>query len=201
VTATAVDSDARTVGAERGRPAHLPGELSMWVFVLGDLAIFGIYFIIFMFSRLQQHDVFLASQRHLSQGLGALNTLLLLTSSRLVARAVLAARGGEHERAARLTLGGGACGVAFIAVKALEWSAKIRQGYTLPVNDFFAYYYVLTGVHVLHVVLGLIILGIVVRELRTPSLRRLSIVESGAIFWHLVDLLWIVIFVLLYVMR
>lgn len=201
MTATALGQPAGVVDAQPSRTSHLPGELSMWVFVLGDLVIFGVYFVIFMFERLEQRDVFLESQRHLSQGVGALNTLVLLASSRLVARGVLAARAGEHERAGRLTLGAGACGVVFVAVKALEWTSKIRHGYTLPRNDFFAFYYVLTGVHVLHVLLGLGILGIVLRELRRPALRRMSVVETGATYWHMVDLLWVVIFVLLYVMR
>jgi nitric oxide reductase NorE protein len=63
------------------------------------------------------------------------------------------------------------------------------------------FYFMLTGVHLLHVVMGLVILGIVLRELRDPTLRRVSIVETGAIYWHMVDMLWIVIFALLYVMR
>ena len=68
-------------------------------------------------------------------------------------------------------------------------------------NEFFTFYYMLTGVHMFHVTLGLLILGIVVRELRNPRKRRLSMVEAGAVYWHLVDLLWIVIFALLYVLR
>jgi nitric oxide reductase NorE protein len=63
------------------------------------------------------------------------------------------------------------------------------------------FYFMLTGVHLLHVVMGLIILGIVLRELRNPALRRMSLVESGATFWHMVDMLWIILFALLYVMR
>ena len=68
-------------------------------------------------------------------------------------------------------------------------------------NEFFSFYYVLTGVHMLHVMLGLIILGVSVRELRAPKRRRITLVEQGATYWHMVDLLWIVIFGLLYVMR
>lgn len=64
---------------------------------------------------------------------------------------------------------------------------------------FFSFYYVITGVHLIHVLIGLIVLGVLVRELRTR--RRSSLVESGAVYWHMVDLLWVVIFGLLYVMR
>jgi nitric oxide reductase NorE protein len=188
---------------ETGRAAgpRLPGEGSMWLFVLGDMVIFAVYFIIFMVERTRQPALFLASQQHLNQTIGLIDTLVLLVSSLLVARAVLASRSGAYRAAMRFTVGGFACGVLFIMIKLYEWSAEIRHGYTLPKNDFFMFYFMLTGVHLLHVLLGLLILGIVYRELRDPNLRRISTVESGATFWHMVDLLWIVIFALLYVMR
>jgi nitric oxide reductase NorE protein len=173
----------------------------MWVMVIGDLIAFGAYFIIFMVHRAMKPAEFLASQQHLSLNVGVLNTLVLLASSWFVARGVQFARAGDHTHALRFTYLGGFCGVLFILIKAYEWSAKIAQGYTMPSNEFFMFYYMLTGVHLFHVGLGLLILGIVVRELRNPRRRRISMVESGATFWHMVDLLWIVIFALLYVMR
>lgn len=178
---------------------HLVGDGGMWVFVLGDLVIFGVYFIIFMIKRMQEPELFLQSQQHLSQNIGVINTLVLLASSWLVARGVLAARAGHHPHALRLTAYGGLCGVLFLLIKAFEWSSKISQGLTLPRNEFFAFYFMLTGVHLLHVVMGLIILGVVLRELHDPALRRVSMVETGAVFWHMVDLLWIVVFALVYV--
>jgi nitric oxide reductase NorE protein len=186
---------------ERNEGVRLPGEASMWVFVLGDMVIFGVYFIIFMVERTRQRSLFLASQQHLNQNIGLINTLVMVASSWFVARAVLAARAGDHGRASRFIVGGGLCGVSFILIKIVEWSLEISRGFTLPKNDFFTFYFMLTGVHLLHVVMGLVILGIVLRELRIPTLRRMSMVESGATFWHMVDLLWIVLFALVYVMR
>ncbi len=183
------------------RDGHLPGDGHMWVMVLGDLVIFGAYFIIFMIYRAMSPQEFLESQQHLNLNIGALNTLVLLTSSWFVARSVSAVRTGDHSRALRLTYLGGLCGVLFVVIKAYEWTAKIAQGYTMSANQFFMFYYMLTGVHLFHVALGLLILGIVVRELRNPRRRRVSMAESGATYWHMVDLLWIVIFALLYVMR
>ena len=181
--------------------AHLPSNKDMWVFVLGDLVIFSTYFIIFMIYRHQERQLFLDSQQHLSLNIGVVNTLLLLASSWFVAQSVQLTRAGDYERAVRLTVGGGLCGVAFILLKAYEWSSKISQGMTFPSNDYFMFYYLLTGVHLFHVALGLVFLGVVFRELRSPKLRRVSMVETGATYWHMVDLLWIVIFALLYVMR
>ena len=187
--------------AEGQRRVHTPGDVHMWVMVSGDLIIFGAYFIIFMVYRAMKPQEFLASQQHLNINIGVLNTLVLLASSWFIARSVQAARAGDHDLALRLTYLGGLCGVAFIAIKAYEWSTKIAQGYTISSNDFFMFYYMLTGVHLFHVSLGLLILGITVRELRNPRRQRIFMVESGATYWHMVDLLWIVIFALLYVMR
>ena len=173
----------------------------MWVMVLGDLIIFGAYFVIFMVYRAMNPQEFLTSQEHLNINIGVLNTLALLASSWFVARSVQAARAGDHARALRLTYLGGLCGVVFILIKAYEWSTKIAAGYTISSNEFFMFYYMLTGVHLFHVSLGLLILGITVRELRNPRRRRMFMVEAGATYWHMVDLLWIVIFALLYVMR
>ncbi|MDR3659400.1 MAG: cytochrome c oxidase subunit 3 [Mycobacterium sp.] len=185
-----------TVSAPR-----LPASRDMWVFVLGDFVIFGCYFVIFMVYRHQERDLFLASQRHLSLNIGVLNTLVLLASSWFVARAVQLTRGGYHARALRFTVGGGLCGAVFMALKAYEWSTKVAQGHTFPSNDFYLFYYMLTGVHLFHVALGLVFLAIVAVELRDPARRRVGMVETGATYWHMVDLLWVVIFALLYVMR
>jgi nitric oxide reductase NorE protein len=199
-SAPALDDAARAEARDMGR-VHLPGDGSMWVFVLGDLIIFGAYFVIFMVYRTQERSLFLQSQQHLSLTIGVINTLVLIASSWFVARAVAATRVGDHVRALRLIACGGGCGVLFILIKGYEWSSKIGQGFTLPHNDFFMFYYMLTGVHLFHVLLGLLILAVVVINLRNPRLRRVSMAEAGATYWHMVDLLWIVLFALLYVMR
>jgi nitric oxide reductase NorE protein len=187
---------------DAGRPEpRLPGESSMWVFVLGDMVIFAMYFVVYMVERAREPAIFLASQQHLNQNIGLANTLVLLASSWFVARAVLAARAGARELAIRLTVAGGLCGVLFIVLKGFEWWGEISHGHTVTSNQFFTFYFILTGVHLLHVVLGLIILVVVVRDLRRPLPYRMSLVESGATFWHMVDLLWIVLFALIYVMR
>jgi nitric oxide reductase NorE protein len=186
---------------EPRRAPHLPGDTHMWVMVLGDLVIFGAYFVIFMIYRAMHPAEFLASQQHLNLNVGAINTLVLLTSSLFVAQSVHAARTGEHARALRLTYVGGICGALFVVLKAYEWWVELGNGHTWLSGEFFMFYFMLTGVHLFHVLLGLLILGIVARELRNPRRRRMSMVESGATYWHMVDLLWIVIFGLLYVMR
>jgi nitric oxide reductase NorE protein len=179
---------------------RLPGDGHIWVMVLGDLVIFTGYFVVFMIYRAMNPDEFLAAQQHLNVNIGVINTVVLLTSSWFVARSVLAARAGNHRSAVRLTYLGGAGGVLFMILKGYEWATKISAGHTNS-DMFFSFYYVITGVHLVHVLIGLIVLGAVARELGNPGRRRATVIESGAIYWHMVDLLWVVIFGLLYVMR
>ena len=179
----------------------VPGDVDVWVFVLGDLVFFAAYFVIFMIYRIEHHRVFLDSQRHLNVTTGALNTLVLLASSRFVALAVQATRARDDRRATRLITLGGLCGVLFTLIKVFEWAREIGNGFTLPRNEFFMFYYMLTGVHLVHVILGIGGLLFVRHELREPDLRREWVVEAGATYWHMVDLVWIFIFALIYLMR
>lgn len=192
-----------SVGESRNANAHsrLPGESSMWFFVIGDLLIFGVYFVGYMYYRGRDTDLFLASQAHLNLDIGAVNTVVLLTSSLFVALGTSAARAGKASDAVRLFGVGLAFGVAFPILKLFEYVPEIVAGYTPGTNLFFMYYFVMTGMHLCHVLLGLVILSFVIRNLRSPAGPRISLVETGATYWHMVDVLWLVLFALLYLMR
>src|ERR1700693_880153 len=124
--------------AESGsRMVHMPGDGAMWVMVIGDLIIFGAYFIIFMVHRAMKPGVFLASQQHLNITIGVVNTLVLLASSWFIARSVQCTRAGEGDRALRLTYLGGLCGVWFVGINADAGGAQIAEGYALSGNEFF----------------------------------------------------------------
>jgi nitric oxide reductase NorE protein len=180
---------------------RLPGDFDIWVFLFADLASFAFYFVVFMLYRVNNGALFLAQQHHLSVALATANTLVLLSSSWCVAKALHAARAGAHERAARLVSMAALLGVAFTLVKAFEWFHEIRHGFTLSSNEFSMFYFALTGVHLFHVIVGLVVLASVVRELREPALQRPAVFESGALYWHMVDLVWVVLFALMYLMR
>jgi nitric oxide reductase NorE protein len=185
--------------AARGAPS-LPGDAGIWVFALGDMVIFAVYFIIFMAYRGHQQAAFLAGERHLSLASGAVNTLALLAGSRFVALAVTAAGAGQARRARRLAGAAGLCGAAFLLVKAHEWYSLVSAGLTVQHGNFYMFYYAFTGVHLLHVLAGLVALGVMRAELRRPA-PRAWLLEAGGIYWHLVDLLWIILFALLYLVR
>jgi nitric oxide reductase NorE protein len=179
----------------------VPGGLNLWVFVVGELFIFAFYFFVFMVHRTHHTEEFVASQQHLDLAVGTFNTVVLLTSSYLVALAVPAVREGSLERARRLVRWTIALAVVFTAIKLGEWVHEVRHGYTFPSDDFFMFYFAFSGVHLLHVLLGIGVLSFVLRALRTPGVEPGAAVAAGATYWHMVDVVWIVLFALLYVLR
>ena len=186
--------------ARGAKDQRVAGDFNMWVFVLGDLVIFGVYFFVFMVHRFHDPDLFRDSQRHLNVGIGAVNTIVLLTSSQLVARAVHAARAADRRAVERLIKQAMGLGALFTVLKLVEWVIETSRGHTFPSNDFFMFYFAFTGVHLLHVLLGLVVLGVVLHEHRQPS-ARVSVVEAGATYWHMVDVVWVLLFAVLYLLR
>ncbi|BBX44998.1 cytochrome c oxidase subunit 3 family protein [Mycobacterium cookii] len=192
-----VDQTQRSARAE----GHVPGESSMWFFVIGDLLIFGVYFVGYMYFRGQNHELFLTSQARLNVDIGAVNTIVLLTSSLFVALGTAAARAGDTAEGLRRFWVALAFGAAFPLLKMFEWIPEISAGLTPGKNLFFMYYFVMTGMHLCHVLLGLVIMGFVIRNLKTSTPPKGSFIETGATYWHMVDVLWLVLFALLYLMR
>jgi nitric oxide reductase NorE protein len=92
-------------------------------------------------------------------------------------------------------------GFVFLVAKVLEWTAKIGEGFGLTSSEFFSFYYFLTAIHFLHLLIGFVALGIAVHQLWSPARRSQEIVETCATYWHTIDFLWVLIFALLYVMR
>lgn len=186
--------------ATAARRPHIPGEPGIWMFIVGDMTLFSLLFGLFLYYRSGDPALFTAAQAQLDQGLGLVNTLLMLTSSYCVAAGVQAARRQDAGLLARCFQGAIACGAAFLGVKVLEYGAKIEAGITVSSNDFFMLYFTYTGIHMIHVVLGMGVLAALVGYARGEALtgNRLRTIENGASFWHLVDLIWVVLFALLY---
>lgn len=176
---------------------------SIWTFIAIDCTSFGLFFAVFMWERLPQAALFDASAKMLDVRFGLANTLILITSSYLVALAVAAARRRDPmDMRRKLTLGIGV-GAAFGVLKLAEYSVKIAGGITPQTNAFFGYYFGLTGVHFVHYVAGMIVLVLMLARARRDvtvdqGLTRLMV--SGAIFWHMVDLLWVFLFPMLYLL-
>ncbi|APE14307.1 cytochrome c oxidase subunit 3 [Mycobacterium crocinum] len=179
---------------------RIPGEAGTWVFLLGDMLVFAAFFATFMVERSKAPEVFDAARKTLHVNIGLVNTLVLLTSSLFVVAAIGALRTGLRSTAAQALVIAAGCGVVFVALKVTEYVLLVQDGHTAGVNHFYLYYFILTGLHLLHVCIGILVLVLMLTQTRRTELSatRLAVIEGGGCFWHLVDLLWIVLFPLLY---
>lgn len=177
------------------------GEPGIWIVVFGDLLAFALAFGLFAAGYRDDPAGFAAGQAALDRPLGLANTLLLLTSSLCVAQGVESARAGRA-RPERWLQFGMACGGGFVLLKGVEWAGKIGAGIGITTSDFFMWFFALGGLHLIHVLIGLLVLALMARLCARPAdARRDALLESGAAFWHLVDVLWVFLFALFYLVR
>ncbi|MBA1421163.1 MAG: cytochrome c oxidase subunit 3 family protein [Epsilonproteobacteria bacterium] len=187
-----------------------PGDFGVWIIIYVELLTFGLFFIGYAFSRRSNLEMFNTSQLMLNQTSGFINTIILVTSSYFVAKGVQLMRNMTQETIASSNKKASVwltfaiiCGVAFLFVKGSEFANIFGQGINLSTNKFFMFYLLLTMFHFMHVVLGTVILFNIRQRTKisayTPDNHRGF--ESGASYWHMVDLLWIVLFPLIYIIR
>ncbi|WP_179467073.1 cytochrome c oxidase subunit 3 [Mycolicibacterium vinylchloridicum] len=189
--------------SRRAAVPHTPGEDGTWIFILGDMSVFSGFFITYLVYRSRDVGLFNASSAQLTQLYGVINTLLLLTSSMLVVAGLRAIRRRALRIAPRCFAGAFLCGLGFSVLKISEYSNKVNHGITPTTNEFWMYFYILTGLHFFHLLVGMCLLIYMMVKSRKQSLsvKEFAYVEGGACFWHMVDLLWIVLFPLLYFVR
>jgi nitric oxide reductase NorE protein len=203
-TGSVIQASVRPVDGDRSRATgpipYVPGEPGVWVFLFGDMVVFGVFFATFMYQRAQAPELFDASRHTLSIGIGLTNTLVLLTSSLFVVTAVRAIRLSQRGAAQLMLAGALVCALIFVGLKAVEYTTKVAAGHVPTQNNFYLYFFILTGLHLFHVLIGVGVLVLLLTQARrsTLSATRMAVVEGGACFWHLVDLLWIFLFALLY---
>jgi nitric oxide reductase NorE protein len=189
------------LAGKTNRARFVPGQPDMWAFVLFETLVFTAYFGFYLFFRARSPELFLHAQAHLDLRIGVFNTLVLLLSSWSVARCVQSARAGAYRAALRDVFLTAAFAAVFLFLKVFEWVRLVRTGNGFDSNDFFTYYFFLTGIHFVHLLIGFVVLGVIVYQLCSPARRSQQIVETCATYWHTVDFLWVLIFALLYVVR
>lgn len=186
------------------RNEHVPGEEGTWVFIFGDMLIFAAFFLTYLYYRGQQSTLFDQSQELLDSDYGVANTILLLCSSLLVVMGMRAVRTRRTDSPPKWFAAAFVFGVGFACLKIVEYHGKLSAGITPQTNDFFMYYYLLTGLHLFHLLLGLGVLAALIRMSSRPIVqnsKQMALAEGGACYWHMVDLLWIVLFPLIYLVR
>lgn len=187
------------VSRDLSRP---PGGLVVWLFITVELMTFGGAMLVFLAHRSSAIESFKASQAKLNPTFGFANTVLLLTSGYFVAQAVQLHKKGRLDKVFRHLFLGGLLGSGFLVLKLFEYGTKWAAGDRIGANDFFSYYWGFTGFHFLHVVIGvffLFALAIGLKKGKTFADEDAG-VEAGAAFWHMCDLIWILLFPLLYLL-
>jgi len=187
--------------SEEGSSEHVPGGRDIWFFVLFESLVFTSYFCVYLFNRTQHEQAFLLGQSHLLLWLGVLETIVLLSSSWAVARCVQHARAGRYDASKRDALFTAGLGVLFLALKVVEWVRLIHSGHTFTSSEFFQYFFFLTIIHCVHLLVGFVVLGVLWYQLSDQKRRSQVTVETCATYWHTVDFFWVLIFALLYVVR
>jgi nitric oxide reductase NorE protein len=187
-----------------------PGDFAIWIIIYVELVTFGLLFLGYAFSRRSHIEMFNDSQLLLNQTSGFINTLILITSSYFVVKAVKSVTTMTQEsikesnlRASKWLLYAIMCGIAFLVIKFSEFYDIFGEGITLSTNKFFMFYLLLTVFHFMHVLLGSIILFNIYKKTKIHGYMPDDYkgFETGASYWHMVDLLWIVLFPLVYIIR
>ena len=178
----------------------LPGDLAMWFFILAELTVFAIFFISFAVTEKLNPEMFNQGKMQLHSVAGLINTLALITSSFFVALALNAIHQGKRKVSVSCLITAQAFAILYLIVKMWEYQSLFSMGIDLETNTFFTLYFLITAFHFLHVILGMIILGyITIRANKGAYHSNVSGFEAGASYWHMVDLLWIILFPLIYV--
>jgi cytochrome c oxidase subunit 3 len=197
--------------------AYHAAKFGMWLFLATEVLLFGGLFAAFAVYHWMYYHEFHEASTHLNWKMGAINTLVLLFSSLTAAMAVTAAQRGENKKVQKLLLITVGCGVIFLIVKFFEYKSKYEHGlfpglsyegaqfgtpeFAQHFRAYFGLYYCMTGLHALHVIIGMGLIFfwpyMLARKNRFSS-RYYTPVEMGALYWHLVDLIWIYLFPLLY---
>lgn len=189
---------------------HIGAKLGMWLFLFTEIFLFGGLFLLYAVYLSHYPREFALAGREMHLAFGTVNTLVLITSSLLAAMSLTALQKGETTIALNMLGGTVLCALIFLINKYFEWSAEIGHGFypgsprlaTMPTGEslFFSLYYLTTGLHGLHVLIGAILLAYAALMVKRGTVNpgNYVLLENSALYWHLVDLVWIFIFPLYY---
>ncbi|WP_223453057.1 MULTISPECIES: cytochrome c oxidase subunit 3 family protein [unclassified Pseudomonas] len=183
-------------------PRHLPGDLAMWFFILAELSVFAILILVFAVTQALKPQLFSESRLLLNTSTGLAMTLSLLTAGLFAALAQAQVRRSRPRHGAVWLLAALLVASVYVVLKVTEYRHLLGSGLGMEHNTFFTLYWILTGFHFLHVLLGMFILGWLAERCRRGlyDASNRSGFESGVLYWHMVDLIWVVLFPLVYVL-
>jgi nitric oxide reductase NorE protein len=193
-------------------PRELPGDFAIWIFIFAELTVFAIFFFCYSWMHSHNLDMFEAGQANLHPEAGLINTAALITSSYTIAIAIIFAKQGKLRASQTGIALSIVLGLVYVFTKLWEYQELFDAGFDLSTNNFYMFYFFTTGFHFMHVMLGLVVLFIMlIRMIPASSFgsqfnvsggkkSELGNLESAASYWHMIDLLWIILFPLVYVL-
>lgn len=189
-------------------------KIGMWLFIFTELLLFGVLFVIYAVYRYLNHDAFHLAAEELDTFVGAVNTIILLISSMTIAMSTTSLQKGNKQLTLALTGITLILGIVFLVNKYFEWGAKFDHG-IFPGSEhltealsqgeilFFGLYFIMTGLHALHIIIGLVLIAVVMWKVHKGKVHaeRAVLLENSGLYWHLVDIIWIFLFPLFYLIH
>ena len=180
-----------------------PGGILIWIIIGLEFLTFSIALLVFLYQRNGDIALFNNSQLLLNKLLGTANTIVLITSGFLMATTINLLRSGDEKQALKYLIFTILFGIAFLVLKGFEYQEKISHGYSFGYNSFFNFYWLLTGFHFIHVLVGVLLLSYMAIKIHqgTYDTNNYEDVETSAVFWHMCDLIWIFLFPIIYLLH
>ena len=179
-----------------------PGGILIWIIILLEVLTFTIGIAVFVYQKSGNIEAFTQSQLLLNKAYATVNTIVLITGGFMMATSLHLLKAGDNKKSLLWIRGASGMGLLFLLIKGYEYFEKIAHGLTIDYDSFFTFYWLLTGFHFIHVLVALIILLFMARGIRKGMYSKDDYldVESGAAFWHMCDLIWLLLFPVLYLM-
>ena len=189
--------------ADRDQQKRVPGDFAMWAFIVMELTVFAIFLVGFAVTQRLYPQMFSLGRSTLDISVGLFCTLSLIISSYFVALAVHAIKRSNHLQAMRMLIFALLTATVYLGLKLSEYSALADLSYGLSSNTFYTLYFFITGFHFMHVLLGMVILAYMANKARRNGYAKedYSGFESGAAYWHMIDLVWVNVFFLIYIIH
>ncbi|MFW5974653.1 MAG: cytochrome c oxidase subunit 3 family protein [Bacteroidota bacterium] len=188
-------------------------KIGMWLFIFTEILLFGGLFVVYSVYRYLHPEAFKLAADELDWVMGTINTVILLVSSMTIAMSISAIQKNNKKFALQLLYATAFLAIVFMVNKYFEWGAKFEHGF-YPSSEvlhelgfgtilYFGLYFMMTGLHALHIIIGLVVIGFIIVYVRQDKITHDNhqLLENGGLYWHLVDLIWIFLFPLFYLIH
>lgn len=190
----------KTITATPNNIYYPPGGILMWIIIYLELITFCMAMLAMTYYNYEEPGAFHESRMLLNTNFGVINTIFLLISGFFMAVAVNEVKAFNREKAKNYVLLTMLFGSLFLILKSVEYYTKLEAGLDIGYNTFFSFYWMLTLFHVIHVIIGLVILTFMFFNLKNQKELTIEDFEASAAFWHMCDLIWLLLFPIIYLL-